>query len=305
MPQAACTNPLSRLACSARCVRNSACHWTPSVKRADGSHSASTVPSGARAATSSPAPMRSAAWWWKEFTARPSLSVSQCSSEPRATSASWAGENISCVWRWPGTCWCSVPPRETLSACRPRQMPSSGRSRSAAPQQQRLLVLVGDEVDVGAEQRMRAPGRRARGRGPGRRSPAGRRRGRAARRCRRRSRGRGARPRSRPPPAAPACRRGAAPAAPARGRARSGRAAAPTPARAPPGARASPRRSAAGRRCGGGGAASSRQDAARGAPPPWGPPRVRRVAIREPRGRFSPRPCGRLPPCSASACSAA
>ena len=32
-----------------------------------------------------------------------------------------------------GRCWCSVPPRETLSACSPRQMPSSGRSRSAAP----------------------------------------------------------------------------------------------------------------------------------------------------------------------------
>ena len=136
-PHAASTRPCSSVACSARWVSSSACHCTPRQKLAAGSHSASTVPSGARAQTSRPAPMRSAAWWWKELTARPSDPVSQCRSDPRATSTSWAGAKPS--WRWrcasslrSGRCWCSVPPRETLSACSPRQMPSSGRSRSAA-----------------------------------------------------------------------------------------------------------------------------------------------------------------------------
>ena len=90
-PHAASTRPCSSVACSARCVSSSACHCTPRQKLAAGSHSASTVPSGARAQTSRPAPMRSAAWWWKELTARSSQPVSQCSSEPRATSTSWAG----------------------------------------------------------------------------------------------------------------------------------------------------------------------------------------------------------------------
>ena len=107
-------------------------------KRAAGSQSASTVPSSARAATSRPLPRRSAAWWWNELTASGGSPVRRCRSEPGATVTAWAGTKASWSWRCAtavrsGRCWCSEPPRATLRACIPRQMPRTGRSRSAAP----------------------------------------------------------------------------------------------------------------------------------------------------------------------------
>ena len=51
---------------------------------------------------------------------------------PASTSTSWETWQPGSLWRWPGRCWCSVPPQATLSACAPRQMPSSGIPRSSA-----------------------------------------------------------------------------------------------------------------------------------------------------------------------------
>ena len=45
---------------------SSGCHCTPTTKRADGSSTASTSPSAARAVTTSPSPKRSMAWWCEQ-----------------------------------------------------------------------------------------------------------------------------------------------------------------------------------------------------------------------------------------------
>ena len=100
--------------------------------------------------------------------------VRRCSGEPAATVTAWAGSKGSCVWRCSslvrsGRCWCSVPPRATLSACIPRQIASSGRSRAVARAQQRELVLVARRGRRRARAAGGARARTWRGRGPGRR----------------------------------------------------------------------------------------------------------------------------------------
>ena len=47
---------------------SSGCQSTPTVKRRAGSSSASTVPSGARAACRRPVPRAPKPWWWLDFT---------------------------------------------------------------------------------------------------------------------------------------------------------------------------------------------------------------------------------------------
>ena len=91
----------------------------------------------ARPVTRRPSPSSSTPWWWCDLTAlaRP---------RPRARRATPArgaprGRRRSRARRggrwWPtasGTCWSSVPPSATFSICMPRQIPSSGMSRSSA-----------------------------------------------------------------------------------------------------------------------------------------------------------------------------
>ena len=83
-----------------------------------------------RRAATTPArpPARSTAWWWKEFTS--SRGAADGAAEPRECSAI-----AIVVGRHRGqlglavaaTCWCSVPPRATLSVWAPRHTPRSGR----------------------------------------------------------------------------------------------------------------------------------------------------------------------------------
>ena len=56
----------------------------------------------------------------------------RCSRERDSISTSCVGSVASSVWRWPGMCWCSVPPQATLSAWAPRQIARIGRPRCRA-----------------------------------------------------------------------------------------------------------------------------------------------------------------------------
>ena len=94
---------------------------------------------------------------------------------------------------WPttsGRCWTRSPPSATLSTCEPRQMASTGRSRSIAAVSS--ASSAPSRSGTTPSSRRAAPGRRARGRGrsPPRRS--GRRARRGSRRPRRRAAGRAA-----------------------------------------------------------------------------------------------------------------
>ena len=53
----------------------------------------------------------------------------RCRRERAAICTSCVACVAGSVWRWPGMCWCSVPPQATLSAWAPRQMARIGRSR--------------------------------------------------------------------------------------------------------------------------------------------------------------------------------
>ena len=98
----------------------------------------SIVPSGAHATRARPAPSRSTAWWWNEFTASASPPTTAASREPgRDPRRRGSADAARIAWRWStsrpttsGRCWCSVPPRATFSACAPRQMPSIGIPRA-------------------------------------------------------------------------------------------------------------------------------------------------------------------------------
>ncbi len=108
-------------------------------------------------------------------------------SEPREPAArgepsrrAWRTRSPGSRWRWSmvtpgrrsGRCWCSVPPRATLSACMPRQIARIGRPRASAARAARARSGRG-----------RARSGRARGGGARRRS-RGRGRGRRRGRCR-------------------------------------------------------------------------------------------------------------------------
>ena len=146
--------------------------------------------------------------------------------------ASRGSIRTSCVATWPGSvcrwsiepsvtsgrCWCSVPPRATLSACRPRQMPRIGSpSRSACwatPSSNASSARLG-RAELGCGLRAVAGGREVRA---ARQADARR----AARRAGRRARARAAAARraARPPARPRACRPCRAPSRPAAGRPR-------------------------------------------------------------------------------------
>ena len=100
------------------------------------------------------------------------------SREPRSTRTSCVSAQPGSVWRcsieWSvtaGRCWCSVPPRATLSACAPRQMPRIGR-----PMRSATRATSSSKTSSAGSTGPRSSRRRVRrtrsGRGPGR--PTGR-----------------------------------------------------------------------------------------------------------------------------------
>ena len=137
------------------------------------------------------------------------------------------------VWRWSiepsvtsGRCWCSVPPRATLSAWQPRQMPSTGMPSASALPRDRDLEGVErrlDRAEVGM--RLGAVGGRVEVRAAGQ---ADRPRARDQRRDRARVAAAAARPAARRRARPRARRRSRAPSRPAAGRPRAaGRCGAP------------------------------------------------------------------------------
>ena len=100
---------------------------------------ASTTPSGDHATARIPLPQRSAAWWWNELTWASTTPITRASRELGSIRTRWVGTRPRAAWRcWiaPSVrsprCWCSVPPRATLSAWLPRQIPSTGIPRASA-----------------------------------------------------------------------------------------------------------------------------------------------------------------------------
>ena len=87
------------------------------------------------------------AWWWKEFTGSSTAPQELARAASRgAIRTSWVVDVARLVSGGAsiepsvtsGRCWCSVPPRATLSACMPRQMPRMGSpSRVGAPRDAR------------------------------------------------------------------------------------------------------------------------------------------------------------------------
>jgi beta-glucosidase len=114
----------------------SGCHWTPTIQPV-ASSIASMVSSSAQAVAVSPAPSRSTAWWCLATTSIglvplaivsrvPDCTVTRCrTGAPVCGSPCVSGPMPGRS----GRCWCREPPKATLSACAPRQMPSRGRSR--------------------------------------------------------------------------------------------------------------------------------------------------------------------------------
>ena len=99
----------------------------------------STTPSGAHATACSPWPRRSADWWWNELTSASVTPITRASREAGSIRTECVVMRPRAAWRCSiepsvksPTCWCSEPPRATLSACTPRQMPSTGIPRASA-----------------------------------------------------------------------------------------------------------------------------------------------------------------------------
>lgn len=106
----------------------------------------STVPSAAHAVATSPSPSRSTAWWWCVGASSQVWSVLAKLSAPDSTRPSdpavptrtrcrpnpQSGPECSSFPTTWGRCWCSVPPRTTLSSWIPRQMASSGTPAASA-----------------------------------------------------------------------------------------------------------------------------------------------------------------------------
>ena len=118
----------------------SGCHCTPSTQRASGISIASTRSSSTlQPLATSPSPSRSTAWWWCDLVLCTSSPHARAASDPSASRTSWSASSNEPSRRrwspWPtssGRCWTSVPPNATSISCMPRQMPSTGRSRSTA-----------------------------------------------------------------------------------------------------------------------------------------------------------------------------
>ena len=105
--------------------------------RAPARSSPSIVPSWACAVTDSPSPDRPIPWWWWERTCGRSPTISR--SRESATVTTSCSPQLASSRRWgawsvtSSKCWTSVPPQATFRSWMPRQIPSTGRSRSSAP----------------------------------------------------------------------------------------------------------------------------------------------------------------------------
>ena len=125
-----------------------------------GSHPARSPPADRRASrrplTTRPSPSRSMPWWWWDLVACSVSPAARAASVPSSRRTSWSAPSNEPITRrcspWPkcsGRCWRSVPPRATLISCIPRQIPSTGSSRSIARVHERDLerVALGHRVD--------------------------------------------------------------------------------------------------------------------------------------------------------------
>ena len=83
-----------------------------------------------------PSPSSSTPWWWWTSTAVRSRADRARGERARLEAALVVAEGAGHVAvassERSGRCWSSVPPQATLSSCMPRQMPSTGMSRSSA-----------------------------------------------------------------------------------------------------------------------------------------------------------------------------
>ena len=93
----------------------------------------------AQPVTSKPSPIAPTPWWWWDFVPWTVSPAARWASEPSAEADVVVGvverpERTAVIgWPWlSGRCCSSVPPRAMFISCMPRQMPSSGRSRSSA-----------------------------------------------------------------------------------------------------------------------------------------------------------------------------
>ena len=103
-----------------------------------------------------PSPSASTAWWWCDLVACSVSPHARAANDPGASRTSWSAlsnEPSARRWSvWPtssGRCWISVPPRATFISCIPRQIPSTGRSRSSARSEQGDLGAVAVGARVG------------------------------------------------------------------------------------------------------------------------------------------------------------
>ena len=176
-PAAAATSASNSRGCGPRRSSVSACHCTPSTSRSPASSSMpSTVPSGAHATARRPAPSRSTAWWWNEFTHASSVPRIDASREPRV--------DVHVVRLLPPGCGLAVVDGVVGDRGQVLVQRAAARDverlRAAADAEDRQPGGVGDPRDLELEQveraapsgRGRATGRRRTrsGRGPGRRT---------------------------------------------------------------------------------------------------------------------------------------
>src|SRR5581483_6911037 len=131
--RARATNRSNRRRAHARSLVNSSgWHWTATIRPSSDS-TPSTVPSSPWAVSRKPRARSFTAWWWKLLT------LIWCS--PAACASSESGWTLTLCARWlrpwprmswSSRCCTSVPPSATLITCWPRQIPSTGSSRSRA-----------------------------------------------------------------------------------------------------------------------------------------------------------------------------
>ena len=106
----------------------SGCHCTPTTGRPVSS-TASTTPSGACPTHARPAPGVGDGLVVQAVDRAPRPVDRRAACCPRRTAPRARRPPPT---GWAARCWCRVPPRCTLSSCSPRQIASTGRSRSSA-----------------------------------------------------------------------------------------------------------------------------------------------------------------------------
>ena len=128
---------------SASCSGRSISPRRATARRAGAARSSPSIPSitpsGDQATGPQPPPSRSMPWWWNELTGSSTLPSTCARSESGAMRTPCVVTSPGSCWRWltepsvtSGRCWNSVPPRATLSACMPRQMPRIGSPTASA-----------------------------------------------------------------------------------------------------------------------------------------------------------------------------